>query len=84
MEPRHEAMQKCIAILGEHYDCVQILSSYTRDDRGTGFVKSGFGNIFGRIGMCHEFIEEAKSDTISNALSESIKPDEGDDWKEKA
>lgn len=41
--------------LGEHFDAVQILVSFT-EDGATHIWKPGCGNWFARQGMVHEFI----------------------------
>lgn len=72
------------AKVGEHFDAVQILVSWT-DEGSTYCSKRGRGNWYARMGMCHEFIKKNEADDAACLIAEKINPpNEGDDWKDKA
>lgn len=50
------AVEKALAMLGEHFECVQIMCS-SSDSCGTDVTRAGSGNYYARQGMAHEFIQ---------------------------
>jgi len=79
-----ELIQSTAAKLGEHFDAVQILASWT-EEGATTCVKRGAGNWYARQGMCHEFITSSVSEENAAALSRVLPQppsDDSDSWKD--
>lgn len=83
-EEAEKLLEEFASKLGEHFEAVQILATWTED--GTcRHVKRGTGNWYARMGTAHEFIETNKADDQACLIAEKLNPpDEEDDWKSKA
>lgn len=73
---KEEVVQKCVAVLSEHFDCVQILASELTPENNTGSIFSGSGNWYARQGMAREFITRDQSNTQARYIARSIKPED--------
>lgn len=62
-----------LAILCEHFEAVQILTSTTAHD-GTHRLFKGAGNWYARQGMAHEFIRMDQARTDADELARVINP----------
>lgn len=72
--------------LGEHFDAVEILTSWTEAVPGQGSTTRsqprGTGDWYARQGLAHEFINREQVDDLATAIADKIAPaDGGDDWK---
>jgi hypothetical protein len=52
---RKKAIDAAMNVLTEHFDTVQILTTY-QEDGNTFRCFKGAGNLYARIGMVHEFL----------------------------
>jgi hypothetical protein len=80
-------LDRAVAQLGEHFDCVQILASWPDPDgNGTRASYRGGGNWFARQGMAHDFVEINQATTSAREIGRAIEPppDDGEAWKEGA
>jgi hypothetical protein len=80
-EESMKLIEKCSASLGEHYEAVQILVTWS--ESGLTYSQArGSGNWYARQGMAHEFIQKDIAQENAHQISKAITPpDEGDDWK---
>lgn len=82
---RGEAERICeefAAKLGEHFDHVQIMATWT-EEGGTMGTYRGAGNWYARQGMAHEFINQDIAQDTAAAIARRINPpDDGEDWKQ--
>lgn len=68
-ESQDKAIADALSILGEHFEAVHIMASVTTDDDGGTSLRSmGIGNYYTRLGMMHEFIENARAEEIASQL----------------
>jgi hypothetical protein len=65
-----------VARLGEHFDAVQILACYLREDGETTAVRRGMGLWPARVGMAHAFIEQDRADDQAWAVAQELKKKE--------
>jgi hypothetical protein len=74
--PGEEAVDRCLGILGEHYDSIQILASYV-DDEGENTIRiyKGKGSVFARHGMAHDFLNDDLRHETAKTLAEIINKD---------
>jgi hypothetical protein len=70
-----ERLAAAAAALGEHFDAVQILGSWT-DAGHTLCSKKGVGNWYARQGMAHEFINEDVALEQAVAIARRLNPPE--------
>lgn len=78
-EESESICRKAAEGLGEHYDAVQILTTWNED----GITKRtyiGAGNVFSRIGMAHDYLTDMEQDDLSGKLANAIATKEG--WDE--
>lgn len=80
-----EILERFAAMLGEHFDAVQILASW--NDEGLSYcAKRGTGNWYARQGMAHEFINadiaQENARQLQSVMPNPPKDDDGDQWKE--
>lgn len=64
--------------LGEHFDAVQILVSWTEEGR-TKCSKAGTGNWYARQGMAHEFINSDIAQDTAYQIAQRLNPPEDSD-----
>lgn len=67
-EAQSDAMRRALAILGEHFDAVQILATVTDDEGGTRLREFGRGNYYARKGMVMEYVEHAQAEEIARQI----------------
>jgi len=81
---RGEALEKASQILGEHFECGQILLTF-QEGVDTYRVYKGFGNWYARQGMAMEFLHDDEARAIANEISKKIdfqsEDDDGNDEK---
>ena len=65
-----EFVQRIVEALGEHFDAVQVLTSYPATGGGTGGLFGGTGNWFARTGMAHEFLKRDEEQTMAKEVDE--------------
>lgn len=70
-----ELLDSMTARLGEHFEAVQIMVSWT-DNGGTSMVTRGLGNHYARQGMARDFLTTDQSRTAADELSRALKDDE--------
>lgn len=68
-------IEKAMAILGEHFDSVQILASYNEEDE-TRCSKRGCGNWYARVRMAQELILEDNARIHHQVRKEEFGSDE--------
>lgn len=73
-------LEQFAAKIGEHFDCVQVLVSWTENGHTKG-LKKGVGNWYARQGLAHEFINEDVAQENARQLSEALEPPPDDTWK---
>lgn len=66
------------AKIGEYFDAVQILASWT-EDGCTYCQKRGTGNWYARVGMAHQFIDSDVAEETAIQIAERIKGDDPDE-----
>lgn len=71
-------VDKCARELGEHFEAVQILASFTDRDGSHNF-KIGSGNWYARQGMAREFIDTDQAKCVAWELSKQLHRDDEDD-----
>lgn len=71
-QKRKEALDNALAILGEHYDHVQIMVTFS-DSRGTAVNYRGIGNWYARQGMAHEFINNDIAQDNATQIAQKLK-----------
>lgn len=81
-EQKREYLEKVCRDLGEHFDHVQILTSWNEE----GLTKAqnfGTGNWYARIGMAREFIvnDDARTTAREIHLTKPEPPEDGESWK---
>lgn len=65
-----EMVRKHAAMLGEHFDAVQILCSrQLPGSEGTAMVALGSGNWYARQGMAQKFIKRDTADEFADVLN---------------
>lgn len=64
-------LEEAAARLGEHFDAVQIMATWTQDGT-TSIAAAGVGNWYARKGMAHAFIEEEQAEDAARHLAEEI------------
>lgn len=57
-EDTESILDRCVAILSEHYDAVEILVTRC-DDGKTNATSKGSGNWYARYGLAREYVERA-------------------------
>jgi hypothetical protein len=77
---REDCVEDLAALLGEHFDAVQILVSGPADGGGTECIKKGCGNWYARQGMAHEFINQDIAQEHAKEISEALEPPP-EEWK---
>lgn len=76
-------IEECAAKLGEHFEAVQILASWT-DQGVTHGSKRGCGNWYARQGLAHEFINQDMAHEHAVQIAEHLNPpDDSDTWKKE-
>lgn len=70
-------LDEMVAKLREHFDAVEIMVSWQRDegDGRTLGLKRGGGSWYARQGMAHEFIETDRAQEHAAALARQIRPE---------
>lgn len=70
-----DALQQAVDLLGEHYDAVQVLVTWS----DAGITKSrhlGSGNWYARQGMAHDFVKSDDSAELAKEIGKVINPPE--------
>jgi len=84
LDEAREILGKTISTLGEHFDHVQILTSWA-DQTDTQTLYKGCGNWYARQGMAHDFINrdiaQENAIQIADKITPAPPPDDGDEWK---
>lgn len=62
-------LEKTSAALGEHFDAVQIIASWT-EDGSTSILHCGAGNVYTRLGMLMELQKTWDAQTLSYELKQ--------------
>lgn len=77
-----DAMAQALRVLGEHFDHVQILVTWTEQGTSQRLFNGG-GNWYARQGMAHDFIKCDEAQTNASIMKDALhKPDnDGEDWK---
>lgn len=70
-----DELQSITRNLGEHFDAVQILVSFT-EDGATQIWRPGCGNWHTRQGMAHNFIDADKTQDQAKEIAKAIHPEE--------
>lgn len=70
---RHEVVEECLLKLGEYFDCVQILASWSEQCQ-TAKCFVGAGNFFARQGMAHTFINQDIAEDNAQQIAMAIGP----------
>jgi hypothetical protein len=63
--------EDAVAKLGEHFEAIQIMVSWTEPD-GTLCVRRGGGNWYARQGMAHDFINSDKAQTEAREIAQQL------------
>lgn len=74
-EEKNAILTKCLDILSEHFEAVQIMACDNEAGESKAFYR-GAGIWYARMGMAHEFIENDRSQITARDLSEAMKPEE--------
>lgn len=64
-------VEDAVLALGEHFEAVQIFVSNSEGD-GTYVSKQGSGNMYARLGMAAEFLEEEKEDRLAYKIADMM------------
>lgn len=75
-----EKLDQISAILGEHFDAVQILAT-SYEGGYTECWTHGIGNWYARYAMCQKFLERDKSQESAQDISEAL--DSGNEGEEE-
>ena len=82
-EEAEKLCEEFAAKLGEHFEAVQILVTWSEDGLSM-CTKRGTGNWYARMGMAREFLICDQAQTNADEIGRVLpKDDDGDDWKEK-
>lgn len=73
-----DVVKKCLHEIGEHFDCVQILASRSRDG-GTDRCFQGVGNAFGRLGMAQDYVNEDHNKELSRHIADELNAESDDE-----
>lgn len=75
-------LQRLSAVLGDHFEAVQIMVSWT-DANGTHSCRKGVGNWYARIGMAREFLGTDQAHTAAHEIKQVLPPPDtgGDEWR---
>ena len=65
--------------VGEHFDSVLVLASWTCGDKETELAFGLSGNFFTCKGMAHDFLETASHEDLASKLADAIADKEGYD-----
>lgn len=71
-----ELLNTHAARLSEHFDSVVILASYMEADGTWAAIASGEGNWYARVGLCHQFLENARAEQFVNEFTRREDKDE--------
>lgn len=63
-----EVIRKCVGILSEHFESVQVLASNVRPDGKTSFTQWGSGNYYARVQMAQTFIDRDRSEHVAEFI----------------
>lgn len=79
---KQDYLDKMLAQIGEHFDCVQILVSWNEQAICKNMYR-GCGNWFARQGMAHDFINQDVAQENAKQISAKLEPppDESEAWK---
>lgn len=69
-------LDKVAAQLSEHFDAVQILTTWMDPEGQTLMLSRGRGNWYARLGMAREMITTDDSRNSAHHLKEVVRPDE--------
>ena len=64
---RNEALERACDILGEHFDAVQVMATFS-EEGVTRSLYRGSGNWYARQGMLHELLQTENADQIAQAM----------------
>lgn len=79
--PLPKILDATLEKLGEHFDSVQILTTWTEGQVSKSQPR-GTGDWYARQGAAHEFIARDQSEDLADMIAERLtSTDEGDDWK---
>jgi hypothetical protein len=76
-EEAEKLIQTTAQKLGEHFDAVQIMVSWT-ENGATYCSKRGCGSWYARQGMAHEFIQQDIANDNARIMAEHMNRDEDD------
>jgi hypothetical protein len=83
-EEAFKRLEAAIMPLREHFDAVQILSTWT--ENGICYSRYyGSGNWYARTGLAHEFLEQDQAQTLGKEISEQLPQppeDDAENWKQ--
>ena len=74
----YELCDEAAAKLGEHVDAVQIMVTWV-EGGVTLRAKAGVGNVYARLGMAHEFINEDRAQDTADRLGAVIHDEDEED-----
>lgn len=66
-----EYLDKKLAEMGEHFECVQILASNS-DDSGTWTISRGSGNWNARQGMAQRFVKDDEAQEAARFVASEL------------
>ena len=76
---KEQALKDALALLGEHFEAVQILTSYPIDECGTASMYRGLGNWYARTGMAQEFLNQDQAQEQAKQIADRLGEDEDED-----
>ncbi len=70
---KRKIIEKALHDLGEHFDAVQILSTFV-EEGVTMRCFQGTGNFYARQGMAHEFINTDLAEEMGAQIAKQLNP----------
>lgn len=76
LQRKADIVNKCISIMSEHFDAVQVHACFLTPENQTQRLSLGSGNWYARKGMAQEFLEMDQAQTVASEIEKARPKDE--------